>query len=58
MFLLILCFIVIVLSGILSFFNIQATYNKVASLLGVKADVKPEKLSEAEIKEMFDFLKY
>ena len=36
----------------------QATYNKVASLLGVKADVKPEKLSEAEIKEMFDFLKY
>ena len=34
MFLLILCFIVIVLSGILSFFNIQATYNKVSTLTG------------------------
>lgn len=36
----------------------QATYNKVAALLGVKADAQPEKLSEAEIKEMFDFLQY
>lgn len=36
----------------------QATYNKVAALLGVKSDAQPEKLSEAEIKEMFDFLQY
>ena len=36
----------------------QATYNKVAASLGVKADAQPEKLSEAEIKEMFDFLQY
>ena len=36
----------------------QATYNKVAALLGVNADAQPEKLSEAEIKEMFDFLQY
>ena len=34
MFLLILCFIVIVVSGILSFFNVQATYNKVSSVTG------------------------
>lgn len=34
MFLLILCLIIIVLSGILSFFNVQATYSKVSSITG------------------------
>lgn len=34
MMLLILCFIVIILSGILSFFNVQATYSKVSSITG------------------------
>lgn len=34
MMLLILCFVVIVLSGILSFFNVQATYSKVSSITG------------------------
>ena len=34
MFLLILCLIVIVVSGILSFFDVQATYNKVSSITG------------------------
>ena len=34
MLLLIFCFVVIVLSGILSFFNVQATYSKVSSITG------------------------
>ena len=34
MMLLILCFVVIILSGILSFFNVQATYSKVSSITG------------------------
>ena len=35
MFLLILCFIVIVVSGILSFFIVLVIYNKVSSFIGV-----------------------
>ena len=34
MMLLILCFVVIILSGILSFFDVQATYSKVSSVTG------------------------
>lgn len=34
MMLLVLCFVTIVLSGILSFFNVQATYNRVSTLTG------------------------
>ena len=34
MMLLVLCFVTIVLSGILSFFDVQATYNRVSSLTG------------------------
>ncbi len=34
MLLLILCFIVIILSGVLSFFDVQATYSKVSSITG------------------------
>ena len=34
MMLLVLCFVTIVLSGILSFFDVQATYNRVSTLTG------------------------
>lgn len=36
MVLLLLCFITIIISGVLSFFNVQATYNRVSSKNGYK----------------------
>ena len=34
MVLLLLCFITIIISGVLSFFNVQATYNRVSTITG------------------------